>query len=78
MGRCTARLKMLLFRAKTIVTDRGNVELSCLKKKKKKKERKKERKKEKQFARFASAWCGTFATGFRDARSLVGHENTRR
>ena len=67
MGRCTARLKMLLFRAKTIVTDRGNVELSCLKKKKKKKKKKKERKKEikeKQFARFASAWCGTFATGF--------------
>ena len=32
MGRCTARLKMLLFRAKTIVTDWGNVELSCLKK----------------------------------------------
>ena len=22
--------------------------------------------------------CGTFATIFRDARSLVGHENTRR
>ena len=37
MGRCTARLKMLLFRAKTIVTDRGNVELSCLKKKERKK-----------------------------------------
>ena len=35
-------------------------------------------KKEKQFARFASTWCGTFATVFRDARSLVGHENTRR
>ena len=66
MGRCTARLKMLLFRAKTIVTDWGKVELSCLKKK------------ENQFAHFASAWCGTFATGFRDARSLVGHENTRR
>ena len=40
MGRCTALLKMLLFRAKTIVTDWGNVELSCLKKEEE--ERKKE------------------------------------
>ena len=38
-------------------------------------EERKKKKKGKQFARFASAWCGTFATGFRDARSVVGHEN---
>ena len=37
MGRCTARLKMLLFRAKTIVTDWGIVELSCLKEEERKK-----------------------------------------
>ena len=28
----------------------------------------------KQFARFVSAWFGTFATVFRDAESLVGHK----
>ena len=67
MARCTTRCEMLLFRAKTIMRDRGDVELARLKKKK-----------EKQFARFARTWCGTFATVFRDARSFVGHENTRR
>ena len=73
MGRCTARLKMLLFRAKTIVTDSGNVELSCLKKKKK------ERKTICQFCEYMYlVRYFHLTTVFRDARSLAGHENTRR
>ena len=76
MGWCTARCKMLLFHAKTIMGDCGDAELARLKKERKK-ERKKE-KEEKQVARFMSTWCGTFATVFRGARSLVGHENTQR
>ena len=40
MARCTTRCEMLLFRAKTIMRDCGDVELARLKKKEKKEERK--------------------------------------
>ena len=41
MGWCTARCEMLLFRAKTMMSDRGDAELARLKKERRRRRRKK-------------------------------------
>ena len=77
MGWCTARWKMLLFCAKTIVKESRKFELARLKKKKKK-EKKKKKKKEKHFGRLVTFWFGTFAMLFSATGCVVRHKNTRR
>ena len=77
MGSCTARYKMLLFRAYTSARGWRSIELARLKTEEEEEEEEEEEKEE-EFGRFGAFWFGTFVMLFRATRGLVDHKNTRR